>query len=168
MLIELRLEPPASGGGGIINDYNSDEDDVRLMLFDICNSLGAGSRFIISGFGQDQWPVDTTTDLVTYLEQLPMAIISLRNGDDFEIDFYEQGIERRISFSKIAEKYVLECFSSTEWQPDPRLEEISLPKIFNMPEDNLEDFLNYIKNYFRELSDHPWIREWITGKWNLN
>jgi len=39
------------------------------------------------------------TDLAIFLEQLPNVLRAVNAGAATEIDFYEQGIERKIEFS---------------------------------------------------------------------
>lgn len=62
--------------------YEDGVDDVRSILCDVCDALAGSSSadFIVSGFGQERWPVDVRTDLAVFLEQLPNALASVESG----------------------------------------------------------------------------------------
>ena len=70
------------------------------VLQDICELLEEEGTisFFVSGFGDPNWPLDIATDLCVILEQLPLALTKLANETgEFELDFYEQGVERRLN-----------------------------------------------------------------------
>ncbi|WP_328792067.1 hypothetical protein [Streptomyces sp. NBC_00273] len=53
------------------------------------------------------------------IEQLPEAIDSLRSDRSAEIDFYGQGIERRLTFVPAGDTTESRCSSGTARRPDP-------------------------------------------------
>jgi hypothetical protein len=53
------------------------------------------------------------------IEQLPDAHQALRQNTEAEIDLYEQGMERLITFSPMEENVMIRCESRTEWVPVP-------------------------------------------------
>src|SRR5471032_2614651 len=93
-LIENKTIPNLPG-----KNYDPELDDIRSILIDVCEALSNYVQFNVSGFGQDNWPVDVATDLAVFLEQLPYFMIAISAGENFELQFYEQGIrseERRV------------------------------------------------------------------------
>lgn len=95
-------------------DYLEDEcfstlediEDVQEIMSLLCEKLENFSlaRFRVEGFGETAWPVDVSTDFLAVLEQLPDLIKFLNIDTDessvFYLDFYEQGIQRRLVFRK--------------------------------------------------------------------
>jgi hypothetical protein len=159
MQITLRLEPAAQFQ---TPTYDPDEDDVRSILMDVCDALGAGSEFAVSGFGQDVWPVDVTTDLAVFLEQVPHALRAIKERKFAEIDFYEQGIERSIAFEPDGAGYSATCKSwSTRWQPDPSIEEISADSLEQMLLAARDEFMRVLTMMAPGLASHSWIRDWL-------
>ena len=140
--------------------YDPGEDDVRSILVDVCRKIApGGGQFVVSGFGQDPWPVDVQTDLPVFLEQLPQILRAIHDKTVVEIDFYEQGIERSIALSPDGESYVAVCTSGTTWQPNPSTERID--------REDLEEMLTAAKEVFmralREMASRPWVRCWLEG-----
>jgi hypothetical protein len=80
-------------------------------------------RLHIGGFGQDPWPVDVATDLAVAIEQVPRALSALRSAAPFQLNFFEQGIERYIAGTVHDDRIALECTSmSLGWSPVPPVE----------------------------------------------
>jgi len=160
MQLELRL------GGLLLPQldacaYDSDEDDIRSILVDACRVIGEHSDFLVSGFGQDRWPVDVATDLPVFLEQLPKALRAVSSGAAFEFDFYEQGIERTIAFSPTAGHYAAVCRSRTSWQPDPAIEEVDRGDLEEMLLNLREEFMRAFAQIGPSLIHHEWVRHWL-------
>lgn len=61
--------------------YDTELDDIRSILMDACRLLEHHVIFVVSGFGQDRWPVDTGTDLPVFLEQLPHVLKAVKDRD---------------------------------------------------------------------------------------
>jgi hypothetical protein len=81
--------------------YNNQYDDATSVIMDLCDILQEREiiYFRVKGFGQDTWLVDVATDLASILEQLPEVIDSInKNNYRCYLDFYEQGIERKLVF----------------------------------------------------------------------
>lgn len=116
--------PSAELPSGGVEVELSDDDDSLAM--DACELLsGTDARFFVSGFGQEAWPVNVSYGLSSVIEQLPEAIDSLRSGRSAEIDFYGQGIERRLTFVPAGDTTQIRCSSGTTWRPDPDVEVLS-------------------------------------------
>ncbi|MEN8650054.1 hypothetical protein ABCR94_05265 [Streptomyces sp. 21So2-11] len=108
-------------------DPSSDYDS---LVMDLCELLSTSDcQFAVGGFGQDCWPVDVSYDLSTVIEQLPDVIDSLRGGGDAEIDFYGQGVERRVSFLPLGDLIAIHCSSGTAWTPTPDSETATMEEV---------------------------------------
>lgn len=162
MQFELHLlEPKPSAFAA--RTYDPDQDDVRSILVDVCRAIGSRGQFIISGFGDNRWPVDVCTDLPIFLEQLPSVLRAFNEGAAIDIDFYEQGVERSISFEAIGDQYLAKCTSRTDWQPCPATEEIDRHELEEMFLTAREEFMRALRGMSSELARHPWIQRWLRG-----
>jgi hypothetical protein len=137
-------------------------DDVRSILYGFCQSFDARSRFSVSGFGQETWPVDVQTDLPILLEQLPESIAALHNLAAITIDFYEQGIERKLMFKPSADNYEVTCSSATAWRPDPMLETIARHDLILMFTQVLGEFLRAMAESSPETADNRLVIDWLS------
>lgn len=103
-------------------DYDYQYDNYLSALIDLCDVLDETSifKFQVSGFGQDRWPVDIRTDLLTILEQMPTILRSIECASyPFQLDFYEQGIERQLNFEEANTFIKISCYGGTLWEPNP-------------------------------------------------
>jgi hypothetical protein len=143
-------------------EYEEELDDVRSIIRDICEALAdtSSADFIVSGFGQERWPVDVRTDLPVFLEQLPDAVASAESCASFSLDFYEQGIERVIHFECKGEEYSARCVSQTPWKPEPAIETIGRLELKRMLCDIREGFVQFLSSKAPRVAAHPWIRNW--------
>jgi hypothetical protein len=147
-------------------DYDESLDDIRSILSDVCRALeddGAG-KLIVSGFGQQQWPVDVGTDLAVLLEQLPDLIRSLGAGIPAVLDFYEQGIERALVFTPAEDCYEVLCEGRRDWQPSPSMERIERTDLLAMLSAVRDSFMTLVPNSSPELAEHPWVVSWLEGE----
>lgn len=146
--------------------YQSDDDDIRSILTDVCDALDRQAEFVVTGFGQDRWPVDVRTDLCVFLEQLPFAIHAVSESEAVDIDFYEQGIGRTIAFTLQKNGYFATCTSRTRWQPDPKVEEIDCKTLEEMLKSVRDTFMQALGIMAPELVGHTWVRQWLRGMSN--
>lgn len=148
----------------VARHYNEEEDDVTTLISDICETLDKSGKvyFRVSGFGQDLWRVDVRTDLPVLLEQLPEAIDAATNeiGSSFTLDFYEQGIERRLVFTPDGDEFVVRCESDTDWQPDPEEEKIKATRVRKMLLAIRDRFLTVARTAAPEIYKHEWLHDW--------
>lgn len=142
--------------------YKEELDDVRSILSDICEALAdtSSADFIVTGFGQERWPVDVRTDLPVFLEQLPKALTSVELGSSFSLDFYEQGIERIIHFECTGDEYSARCESQTDWKPQPAIETISRLELRKMLSDVRQGLMQILLLHAPRVAAHPWVRDW--------
>ncbi|TGB00992.1 hypothetical protein [Streptomyces sp. MZ04] len=121
MDFQMHVTPP-SGQWNLTPGFEPSEDYDSLVM-DCCGLLSqTDSRFHVNGFGQSDWPVDVAYDLSAVMEQLPEAVAALRKGENTEIDFYGQGIERLIEFSPQGTQVAVRCTSRLDWTPRPDVE----------------------------------------------
>jgi hypothetical protein len=160
MHIELRLKAVRDFA---TRTYSSSEDDVRSILIDVCRAAESQSEFVLSGFGQQRWPVDVGTDLPVLLEQLPSVLRAVSQNMMAAIDFYEQGVERSILLEPVGNRYIATCASQTDWQPNPAMEDISGDELAEMLLIAREAFMSFLAEMSPNLAKHPWIRNWLRG-----
>jgi hypothetical protein len=145
--------------------YDEQYDDVNSIINDLCEVMSETNlvTFVVNGFGQRSWPVDVSIDLATILERVPFVLNSIINENyTFDLDFYEQGIQRRLLFSlgDTDDIVKVDCISGTDWIPSPKV--IFLEKsfikegLFNL----YYSFCNYSRNMFPKLSSHKWFIDW--------
>ena len=90
--------------------YDAELDDVGSVLRDICQALEtAGVGFLARVCSNVDWPVTVRTDLLVVIEQIRDTLSDLKQGQIGRLDFYEQGVERTISFSPKNGTVLIEC-----------------------------------------------------------
>ena len=146
-----------------VRSYDVELDTLISILSDLCE-LAQSRRgvFRVGGFGQAHWPVDVRTDLCVVLEQLPEVLRAVRAGKSGVLDFYEQGIQRRLTFVPAGAEYEVTCAAfSRYWEPSPATERIGHVALERMLADVLNEFMNFLRRVAPELELHPWIRAWL-------
>jgi hypothetical protein len=112
-------------------------------------------RFSVSGFGDEHWPVDVRTDLAVILEQLPEVSAGLReDGKVFQLNFFEQGIERYLTGKREGTNVTFECTTmNRRWRPEPTVETMPLADARTM-------FQSLVDNYCRAVTRVcPWTTD---------
>ena len=146
-----------------VRSYDVELDTLISILSDLCE-LAQSRRgvFRVGGFGQAHWPVDVRTDLCVVLEQLPRLLRAVKSGSPAVLDFYEQGIRRRLTFAPVGEDYEATCVPfSPYWEPSPATERIGRAALERMLAAVLDEFMNFLRRVAPELERHPWIRAWL-------
>lgn len=145
-------------------EYDDLNDDAGSVISDICAVLADSgvASFRVEGFGDASWPVDVRTDLAVAVEQLPAAISALREGCATELDFFEQGVERRIVFEPADGGDVAGlCESMTDWRPSPDSILINRTTLVTMLQEFLDEFVSIARMACPSLAVHPLIRNWM-------
>ncbi len=149
--------------------YDVELDNITSVFSDICEtlSLQPNVQFIVSGFGQELWPVDVKTDLLCAVEELGEIVqkISLENYN-FELDFYEQGVERKLIFESRDLEVIIKCESYTNWIP--------LPSSITMSKNEVKEIFYSLKFTFCSAADqacpnlinHEWFKAWSESRQN--
>jgi hypothetical protein len=167
--MKLKTKAPLNdikAGEYYISVYDNELDDGRSVISDICGIFAETEKviFSVSGFGDENWPVDCRFDLPVIIEQLPEIISKINNKDfNFKLDFYEQGIEREINFIDNGEVVNLECISRN-WVPKPSKVEMRKEEISTMFKKFHNDFLLYSAVLCNGLANHYLFKEWMNIK----
>jgi hypothetical protein len=162
MQIELHL-PDSVHERMQARTYDPEMDDVRSIFTDVADFAAQHGTLRISGFGESRWPVDVWLDLSVLLEQLPQALTAIEAGSPFEIDFYEQGSERKVVFAPEKNGYRATCLSDTKWQPDPAVEYMDRESLATMLLAVRDEFMRYVGVCCPDLVQHPWLQAWLKG-----
>lgn len=143
-------------------EYDDTIENIQSILNDICDAMAENSdnEFEVGGFGEENWPVDIRTDLPIFLEQLPEIINSVIAHSEFVIDFYEQGIQRKVVFQPTTEGYCVKCESFTAWKPKPNSIQISAVDVHHMLFTFRTNFLEFVNSKAPRLANHPWFLRW--------
>lgn len=126
-----------------------------------------GCSLSIGGFGQDCWPVTVEPELSILMAQIPNALSSIERNEYFEIDFYEQGVERVLKFYPAINAYQIVCESRGHWIPEPNSIEYDKFALKNIFSELLEDFLLHIKYVKNDPKLARLLEEWVSGVWVL-
>ncbi len=150
----------------VVPEYDDELDDVRSILSDICDFMEEGShgKFSVDPIGDETWPVDVGTDLPVFLEQVPDALRDIEAAEpDFAIDFYEQGVEKRLVFRRGGHELRVECQSMTGRNVSVATQFIRVQEL----QDELlcvqKDFMAFVESAFPQLHDHPWLLVWFNA-----
>ena len=104
--------------------------------------------------------MDVATDLPVLLEQLPDAIQRARRNEEFELDLYEQGVERRLIFSPVDGDYAVACESMSGWIPSVGAERVDKRVLLQMLTSVRDGFVEATRTSLPNLAVDPWFRRW--------
>lgn len=154
-----------------IKTYSDELDDERSVIEDICEIFEDTKKikFFVSGFGDKEWYVECRIDLAVIIEQIPEIISKIRNENySFNLDFYEQGVERKINFIPDKQGVTLECISRSKWIPKPEKIRMKKEEIANIFEKLFKDFLLYGEALCSDLINNNLFRAWVENTLNSN
>jgi hypothetical protein len=143
--------------------YDDALDDVRSLLKDLCVAIAkSNAQFIVDSPETGTWPVDVATDLAVVIEQIPefLRFLHSPSREAFELDFYEQGIERRIEFRRIGLTFEVVCFSCGG-SPMTERSICEVAAWQSMIEIFWEDFCQAAAMVAPLAVQHPWWKEWV-------
>lgn len=164
MPFEFRLTYPE---GAFFSPLSSepleDTEDFDYLVMQGCRVLAeSGCEFHIGGFGSPDWKFDIAYDMSTLLEQLPQLVENLKLDGTGEIDFYSQGIERSVAFSKAGSNYDMRCHSRTSWHPTPSVETAKIATMNKMLDDLAFSFSSALALTSSEIADLDPFSTWRT------
>jgi len=160
MRLELKVSPDLPSQVMPYRFYDSNDDDVRAILIEACHELNGWADFLISGLGQERWPVDVGTDLSVFLEQLPDALRAIAARKSAEIYLYEQGVDRLLALEPQGAVYAVHYRSGIDRRPLLAVEEVDGLQLQGMLVAVRDEFLKALERMAPELRLHPWIVEW--------
>lgn len=159
MAFNIALEQPSNLP--LLKEVTESPEDYVSLVIEACSLLGeTDCRFLVSGFGDSSWPVDVCYDLATVLEQLPDLLATLRVGEGGVLDFFGQGVERRLEFFSSARQVEIRCRSGTAWKPDPATEQSELDHLEVMFVRLAFDFSIALEKVSPTLARTPPISAW--------
>jgi hypothetical protein len=144
-------------------EYDEHYDDEIIVIKDICEILTETKivNFRVSGFGEDNWPVSVDSDLPTILEQLPEVLRSISNNHyPFDLYFYEQGIQRCLTFEERDELAHIRCASGTSWVPKPPIIIMSKSEIKSQLCTLRKVFIEVAQQVCPRLSSSSLFKKW--------
>ena len=160
--LELRDEENITSLDWDINLENQDQDyDYDCILLDICNMLYEAKQVIfkIEGFGEKWNIVDCKADLPCILEQMDTILEVILKKGDFEIDFYEQGLERLLKFSFKRETVCITCTSYVNMPPISVIE-MEYESVKHLFWKLYDDFLMCIERLLPRVMKNTLFNEW--------
>jgi len=160
--LELRDEENITSLDWDINLENQDQDyDYDCILLDICNMLYEAKQVIfkIEGFGEKWNIVDCKADLPCILEQMDTILEGILKKGDFEIDFYEQGLERLLKFSFKRETVCITCTSYVNMPPISVIE-MEYESVKHLFWKLYDDFLMCIERLLPRVMKNTLFNEW--------
>jgi hypothetical protein len=160
------FERPSSGmvRPGTLAAHPEARESEMVAISLACEMLAeTDARFIVGGFGEDDWRLDVWYDLAVFLEQISDALRELNQGNECEIDLYSQGVQRALKFHPSGDAVAIECISSTEWTPDPAVEDVGSKKLFSMLEKVIIDYSRAVQDIDNEANLIEPFSRWSQG-----
>lgn len=146
-----------------IRSYDEELDDITSIFHDVCTCVAQDVKFLVGGFGIENWPVDVQFDLPIVLEQLPDVITALRSHERTEIDFFEQGIQKTVVLEPTDINYRVICFDKRSGGFLPERLYISKEDLTATLVKLVSDFLAIVSAAAPELLNHAWLQAWAQG-----
>lgn len=152
-------------------------EDVIEILFELCKRLEESNivRFRVEGFGNSPWPVDVQTDFEIMLEQLPnlLKFLDTSESGTSYLEFYEQGIERQLVFTKIGDLIKINCHQMVvydgdyvdSWGQDIEEEPIQLKSLKLMICDLVRSFISIANELCPTWTSHELFQKWCRDKY---
>ncbi|MEG3838563.1 hypothetical protein QUA46_28600 [Microcoleus sp. MON2_D6] len=184
---EQVLENPWVSDDEFNGDYDlklEEIEDVKEIFPVICEELEKSNlvRFRVEGFGELPWPVDVSIDLMTVVEQLSdlLKFVEDSNSSSFCLDFYEQGIERRLIFSHVEKLVKINCRplvmessniannSKDSWGQYIEEEPLTGHNLKSMICNLITTFVSIAHDICPTLTSHKCFQEWCHDKYIAN
>lgn len=149
--------------GEAMGDSSFHGDHLLTVLSEICDALAGvdGVRFAVRAFDRVPWPVSVSVDLCVLLEQLPDVVAAADQGRSFELDFFEQGIERTLHAEARDEDFEFSCSCRLEtWAPQWRVERVPQVTFRQMLRALVVEFNRLAAAVRPDLVAHPQFARW--------
>lgn len=165
MTIDFRLVVPEHARPRSVRvprSYSAPNDDLRTILCDACKMLASQDVHVwIEAFDDRAWKT-TDVELAMLLEQIPDARAALVARRELSLDFYEQGVERSLSFlPRDADLVEVTCASwHASWAPNAELAWVGRDELGRKLEAVARRVLEELHARCAPLAEHPWMRDW--------
>ena len=135
------------------HDASQDFECLEDLVMEICDNLSEDKEVIfkVQGFGM-RWPLDIRTDLSVIVPQLKNTINIRRITGYSSLDFYEQGIERKLEFSTQQRTIIASCRDLINGQEIGNTERFSVFYFENMMINFLRCFIECVRLKLPALS----------------
>jgi hypothetical protein len=162
MTFDLRLELPDIVPPEERPDvaYDSELDDVRSILRDLCRSLGEVRDVRFKMTVGDPMPVSVRRDLVVVMEQLHDVLAKLREEGTATLDLYEQGIEAQVVFAVNGEHMQIGRRDLLGRTTPPCEFEVPREFVVESLRSLARTFVDVTKRRSGERASHPWFADW--------
>lgn len=138
-----------------------DQEDYEYLVIHSCTLLAqTDCKFHIGGFGTNDWNFDTSYDASSFLEQLPRMLQAAKAREDFDVDLYPQGTERKLRFTYSGPLVNISCDSRTSWTPKPSVENHASDVVAQMLEDLAASFSASLKMAVPQVAALPPFSGW--------
>ena len=140
--------------------YDPDLDNIISILREVMEKLEGQCDLIVSGFGEERWNTWPCLDAEIVLEQLPDILSAIADGRDFNLDFYEQHLQRFIAFQAAGDVYIGKMRSLREAQTFP-LERLKRYDLITMLHNIRDVFVQFCQKRQLSIVSHPWFHQWL-------
>lgn len=162
-LIDFRLVREPSGNEIGCLDSEDELNDLESVLQIICRKLEGRTKFVVNAFDVTDWPVDVRADFSVFLEQAPKMLEFLISDTkrSFVLDFYEQGIERELTFTYEGDTVVITCKSRIAWRPNREKILLSRRKLGRLLIDVFANFEDVVNKFCPDAAQNVMFRDWL-------
>ncbi|WP_407885991.1 hypothetical protein [Scytonema sp. NUACC26] len=157
-------------------------EDVREIFSRLCEELQNSNlvRFRVEGFGELPWPVDVLTDFLTVIEQVSdlLKFLDTPESSIGYLDFYEQGIQKRLVFNKEDDLIKINCHGilinnqggklATSWGQDIEEEPIEKKSLKSMICQLIKTFVLIANEVSPTLTSNIFFQEWCSDQYIAN
>lgn len=167
MTFRFYLTPPRSSVVNLEGTLEHEEavDDFESLVVIACGQLAeTDCKFHFGGFGRDDWDMDVSYDMSTFVEQLPSALESVRRRDQGVVDLYSQGVECLLRFTPIGSDVEVQCVSRTKWMPEPEFERVEMVQLERMASQLASEFANSLAMVKSPIIEIEPFSSWLTGR----
>ena len=144
-------------------------NDVAEIFYLICQELQNSNivQFKVEGFGKSPWPVDVSTDFLTVLEQISDILKFLDSElSTNDLEFYEQGIERKITFRQEEDLIRINCYGGkpeATWGQNIEEKPIEKTYLKTMICEMIKSFVSISNELCPTLTSHRCFQEWCSA-----
>lgn len=163
-MFSLSLKRTKKTSKGKLNLVDFEPDIIDEVVMEVCEFFSKNNiaEFEVSGFDLN-WPVDIETDLSIIIPQIPNILLMLRKDNKASLEFFEQGIERRIDFYLKNKLVELLCNNLQGEAIVQRPEVVSLDSLKDMFFLLIQEF-NYLATiYCSDACDNSIYKQWISN-----
>jgi hypothetical protein len=142
--------------------YDPELDDDSSVLSDLCSLLAddAVARFEVECCGL-KWPVDVRTDLAIILPQIPEVLSELAEERRASLQFFEQGIERKVVFAvRDGDVEVSCCDLWDKLLAEAHVERIRRTSLYAELSELALDFIRLVGTRYPQVAVIPLYKHW--------